>query len=98
MAINQTALSDEQRNAFTIAYRFYEKYHAMDGEPEDWRQAAEDIGKAYCDAGQTDLAQRLLMAIFDAMDAAQKAREDAERNAPEQTVMTDADGRPVIMP
>ncbi len=96
MAINQTALSDEQRKVFTLAYRWYEKYHAMDGTADDWMQATNDWGKACCDAGKSDLADRLMNAVLDTIEAAQKAREEAERNAPEQTVMTDADGRPVI--
>ncbi|MBQ1791228.1 MAG: hypothetical protein II008_13710 [Oscillospiraceae bacterium] len=95
MAINPKALSDDQRNAFTEAYRFYEKFHNMDGTAEDWKQAAEAAGQATARCNGSTLVVKLLFAAWDTIETAQKEREDAARNAPEQTVMMDADGKPV---
>ena len=99
MAIKPGAmLSDEQRNAFTVAYRLYERFHAMDGTPEDWLAFVEEYGRAGEELGDSILARFLLMAVLDTLETTQKEREREEREnpAPEQTVMTDADGKPVV--
>lgn len=96
MAIHSIQLSEPQRNVFTVAYRLYERFHSMDGTAEDWLAFAEEYGKAGASCGNCLLAQHLLMAILDTIEGDQKERERAEREAPEQTVMTDADGRPVV--
>lgn len=95
MAIKPHALSDEQRRTFAVAYRLYEQFHAMDGTPEDWLAFADAYGKAGADVGDSILARFLFMAVLDVLEQTQKDRERAEREAPEQTVMLDADGRPV---
>ena len=95
MAIKPHALSDDQRNAFTAAYRLYEHFHAMDGSPEDWLAFVEEYGRVGEELGDSILARFLLMAVLDTLEQTQKDRERAEREAPEQTVMLDADGRPV---
>ena len=95
MAIKPATLSDEQRSAFTAAYRLYERFHAMDGTPEDWLAFVEEYGRAGEELGDSILARFLLMAVLDALEATQKEREKAKREAPEQMVMTDEDGRPV---
>lgn len=97
MAINNEALTDEQRNAFTIAYRFYEKFHAMDGTPEDWKQLAAEVAEANAEGGSTRLVTELLASVVTVISADQKDREDAERLQSEQTRM-EIDGRPVIYP
>lgn len=97
MAFNPKALSDEQRNAFTLAYRFYEKWHGMDGTPDDWLQLAKEVAEANAEGGSTRLVTELLAAVVTVISADQKDREDAERLQSEQTRM-EIDGRPVIYP
>lgn len=94
MAINPKALSDEQRETFTRMYRWYEKFHAMDGTTEDWLEAVKESNAAYLDCGGTQLALHLSIALIEAISDEQKRRE-AESVKTEQTVMTDVDGRAV---
>lgn len=94
MAVKIKALNDEQRETFTRFYRWYEKFHAMDGTPEDWLEAVKASNEAYIDCGGSRLALHLSIALIDAISDEQKRRE-AESIRTEQTVMTDEDGRPV---
>lgn len=97
MAVKPKALTDEQRSAFTLAYRFYERWHSMDGTPEDWKQLAAEVAQANAEGGSTRLVTELLSAVVSTISADQRDREQAERLQTEQTVM-EIDGRPVVYP
>lgn len=84
MANNRKALSDEQRNAFTVAYRLYEKYHGMDGTPDDWESINNEARDAWEASGRSSLTFHLLTAILDTIGEAQTT---AERAAGEQIRM-----------
>ena len=97
MAIKLTALTDDQRNAFTLAYRFYERWHSMDGTPEDWRQLAQEVARENARAGETRLVTELLAAVVTVISADQRAREVAESLQSVQTCM-EIDGERVAYP
>lgn len=103
MAIKPKALSDDQRKAFTAAYRWYEKYHGMDGTAEDWSEALSDATLAIAECGDTYLVNKLIVAVWDVIEHTQIARhntayQDVDWYAPKQTVMTGDDGKPVVSP
>lgn len=95
MAITNKALNDEQRNAFTVAYRLFEQFHTMTGTTEDWMQFHAAAVEALNQCNNSPLSLRLVMAVTDALELQQKAREDAKQMAPEQTMM-ELDGQRVI--
>lgn len=99
MAINQNPkpLTDEQRMAFTQAYRLYEKWSPQTLDHDAWMQIAQDARSAYADCGMTKLAEDLIVVVINALwrESDERDAKSSQQDA-EQIVMTDADGRAVI--
>lgn len=88
-------LNTIQRQAFTEAYRFYERWHDHPGTEEDWKQCAIAMRDAHDAVGKTPLAFELLNTLYSVISDEIKAREAAKIPAPEQIGMV-FDGRTVV--
>lgn len=87
-------LSEEDRNAFTVAYRFYERFHNMENTDDDWMALVDEVVHMPEPTRENELLQGLISFLICYLSDKAKRREDEERNQPEQTVMT-IDGRAV---
>lgn len=86
-------LSVEERNVWTEVYRFYERWHDIDGDPDKWLALAEDAGKTYAQLN-SHLASALIATVIDELSERVKEQESGELRDPNQTVMM-IDGKPV---
>lgn len=87
-------LSAAERNAWTKAYRFFEKWNQVHTD-EEWLALAKSIGEMPVEDQCDELFQRLVCCCIDFWNDRQHKEEEDARNAAEQTVMTDESGRPV---
>jgi hypothetical protein len=94
VSTNLKPLSAEEREIWTEAYRFYERWHNISGNQEEWLALAKDAGDTSYKLNNNPLAMNVLTAIIDTLSDRVKAEETAAREA-EQMVMTDVDGKPV---
>lgn len=90
---NITPLTEEERNVWTEVYRFYERWHDIDGDPDKWLALAEDSGRVYARLNN-HLASGLLAAVIDELSERVKEQETGVLRDPNQTVMM-IDGKPV---
>ena len=93
MSMQLKPLSAEEREAFTTAYRFYERWHGIGGSSDDWLALAQNIRELPANMLDNDLCKDLIATVINFLSDKVKAQEEAERQA-EQTVMT-IDGKAV---
>ena len=76
-------LNAEQRNAWTVAYKLFEKYADTPDTDEKWIALAEEVGIIYEQSDKSHLISHLLMAVMDTFNDetldARKAAEEANK-------------------
>lgn len=84
-----TKLSEREREVWKDLYTLHERYHDMQGKPEEWVRFASDVQAVIKRYNGSDLrlANALSLALYDWFGNEQKLRETAERDAPEQITM-----------
>ena len=87
-------LTEAERNSWTKAYRFFETWNHVHSEA-DWLAMANAFGSMNKEDQQDELFQRLIACSMDYWNDRQLKQEQEAREAPEQTVLTDASGKPV---
>jgi len=62
------AITEEDRNAFTEAYRFYEQHWDMPDTAEEWDECARHVAEIIPKYEDKNLIGELLMACYSAID------------------------------
>lgn len=91
---NKNQMTEAERNSWAKAYRFYEAWNHVHSEA-DWLAMANAFGNMSKEDQQDELLQRLIACSIDFWSDRQVKQEKEAREAPEQTVLTDANGKPV---
>lgn len=84
---SRTPLTEQERKAFTTAYRFFEQWHNIAGQAEEWEALARSLYDLPADMQNDELCQRLINAVIEFLS-------DRQKRAEEQTRM-EIDGKPV---
>ena len=73
-------MPEDRRAVFTDIYKLYEKYWDMPNTVEAWHDLAAEFGPMTEKHGNTPLVNRLLMAVYDAIDEENRSIMEAIRH------------------